>query len=66
MDAETLDVEAVVDLLKISKHRIYQLTRRNLLPCHRPTGRKIIFFKKEIEDFIKNGTKNRTNNPGVC
>ena len=57
MEDETMDIESVAAFLKLTKWRLYQLTRNNEIPCHRPTGRKIIFFKKELERFIIQGVK---------
>jgi excisionase family DNA binding protein len=54
---ETLDITAAANFLKLTKWRLYQLTRKNEIPCHRPVGRKIIFFKRELERFILRGTK---------
>jgi len=54
MDAtETMDIFAVCEFLKVSKWTIYQLTRKNKIPCHRPTGKKLIFFRNEIEEFVR-------------
>jgi excisionase family DNA binding protein len=61
---ETMDIFAVSKYLKISRWSIYQLTRKNKIPCHRPTGRKLVFFRRELEEFIRepsepNGVVNR-------
>jgi excisionase family DNA binding protein len=50
---ETLDIESAAKFLQLTKWRIYQLTRKNEIPCHRPTGRKIIFFKEELMQFVQ-------------
>jgi len=51
--SETMDIFAACEFLKISKWRVYQLTRKNKIPCHRPTGRKLVFFKSELEKFVR-------------
>jgi excisionase family DNA binding protein len=54
---ETLDIEGAATFLKMSKWTVYQMTRRNEVPVHRPCGKKLVFFKKELERFILRGTK---------
>jgi excisionase family DNA binding protein len=51
---ETLDVRGASAFLKISRWTLYQLTRRNEIPCHRPIGKKLVFFRSELEEFIRN------------
>jgi len=51
--SETMDIIQASEFLKISRWRIYQLTRKNKIPCHRPTGRKLVFFKSELEKFLR-------------
>jgi excisionase family DNA binding protein len=59
---ETMDTIAAAAFLKISRWTLYQSTRRNEIPCHRRPGkRKILFLKKELEDFILSGKKPRSN-----
>jgi excisionase family DNA binding protein len=56
-NSETMDIRDASIFLKLSRWSIYQLTRKNNIPCHRPTGKKLIFIKSELEDFIR-GKKN--------
>jgi len=58
MDDETMDVLAAAAFLKLSKWSLYQLTRKNKIPCHRPIGRKLVFIKDELERFLR-GEKNQ-------
>ncbi|MDR0475755.1 MAG: helix-turn-helix domain-containing protein [Treponema sp.] len=39
--------------MQVSKFTVYQLTRYGKIPCHRPTGRKLVFFRRELEEFIR-------------
>ena len=52
---DILDVEGASAYLKISKYSLYQLTRANKIPCHRPTGRKLIFSRRELMEFVIKG-----------
>jgi excisionase family DNA binding protein len=64
---ETLDIWGAAAFLKISRWSIYQLTRKNKIPCHRPTGKKLIFIKSELEKFLlgkKNQSKKSGHKPG--
>jgi len=56
-NSETMDIWGASVFLKISRWTIYQLTRKNKIPCHRPTGKKLIFVKSELEGFLQ-GRKN--------
>ena len=50
----TLDITGAAAFLKISKWTIYQMTRRKEIPCHKPHGGKLVFFRSELEKFIRN------------
>jgi len=50
---ETLNVYGAAEFLKMSRWTLYQLTRRNEIPCHRPIGKKLVFFRSELEKFIR-------------
>ena len=38
--------------LGFSKSFLYKLTSKNTIPHHNPTGRKMFFFKKELENWV--------------
>jgi len=57
MSDETMDIKGASVFLKLSRWSIYQLTRKNSIPCHRPTGKKLIFIKSELETFLRGGKK---------
>jgi len=50
---ETMDIYRASEFLKLSRWSIYQMTRKNNIPCHRPAGRKLVFFKSELEKFLR-------------
>lgn len=47
--------EFVSDLLSVSKARVYELVRLNLLPAVRIGPRQIRFDEQALQDWIKNG-----------
>jgi hypothetical protein len=51
---ETFDVTGATAFLKISKWTLYQMTRRREVPCHKPHGGKLVFFRSELEKFSRN------------
>jgi excisionase family DNA binding protein len=53
---ETLDINGAAAFLKLSKWTIYQWTRRKEIPCHKPNGGKLVFFRSELEKFIRGET----------
>lgn len=53
-----MDVFQASEFLKLSRWRLYQLTRKNKIPCHRPAGRKLVFIKSELDKFLR-GKNNR-------
>lgn len=53
-ESEILNIEDVAKLLMISKARVYHLTSNRLLPFSK-RGRRLIFFRSEILDWIKQG-----------
>jgi excisionase family DNA binding protein len=53
----TFDITGAAEFLKLSKWSIYQMTRRKEIPCHKPHGGKLVFFKSELEAFIRGDKK---------
>lgn len=51
-NADTYTTEELAKVLGISKAEIYRLTAKNEIPCHRPTGRRLIFKRKEINRWV--------------
>lgn len=50
-----LTATEVSEVLRIDLQRVYELTRRKLLPCVRLGERQLRFSPQAIEDFITNG-----------
>lgn len=51
-NADTYTTDDMVKVLGMSKAEIYRLTAKNQIPCHRPTGRRLIFKRKEINRWV--------------
>ena len=50
---ETMDINGAAAFMKLSKWTLYQMTRRKEIPCHRPSGRKLVFFRNELDRFLR-------------
>lgn len=48
-------VEFVSDLLSVSRARVYELVRLNLLPAVRIGARQIRFDEQALQHWVKNG-----------
>jgi excisionase family DNA binding protein len=47
--------------LSLSHSTLYKLTYQRKIPCHKPTGKVLYFFKSELDEWItKNSEKCRT------
>lgn len=57
-NADTYTTDDLVKVLGISKAEIYRLTAKNEIPCHRPTGRRLMFKRKEINRWVSLNNKN--------
>ena len=57
-NADTYTTEELAKVLGISKTEIYKMTAKNEIPCHRPTGRRLIFKRKEINRWVSLNNKN--------
>ena len=55
VEDETLDINGAAAFLKLSKWTIYQMTRRKEIPCHKPSGGKLVFVKSELKEFLQSG-----------
>lgn len=55
MEIEILDAKEVSKLLKINVQRVYELTRRGLLPTIYLGERQYRYSREQIEEFIKQG-----------
>ena len=43
--------------LGFSPSYIYKLTSKNVIPHYKPSGKKILFIKKELDDWVVQGKK---------
>jgi excisionase family DNA binding protein len=48
--------------LGFSPSYIYKLTSKNAIPFYKPSGKKILFLKKELDEWIIKGKRRSTNN----
>jgi len=53
MNDETLDISGAAAVLKLSPWTVYKLVERGKIPFHRPSGRKLVFFRSELEKFLR-------------
>ncbi|PSG87384.1 helix-turn-helix domain-containing protein [Aurantibacter aestuarii] len=56
---ELLTIKEVADFLKLTVPTIYGYTHRNLIPYIKK-GRKLYFYKNEIEEWLMEGKKSST------
>ncbi|MGA2642315.1 MAG: helix-turn-helix domain-containing protein [Spirochaetia bacterium] len=49
---EYMDINEVAKLTKLSKSTIYKKTQKGTIPCHKPSGHKLIFIRSEIMAWI--------------
>lgn len=58
---EVIGIDEVCKKTKYAKNTIYQYVNQNKIPYHKPEhgGRKLIFFRSEIENWLK-GKKTET------
>jgi excisionase family DNA binding protein len=59
IEDEMLDIDGASSYMKLSKWTLYQMTRRNEIPVHRPSGGKLVFIRRELEEFIRGNDKRK-------
>jgi excisionase family DNA binding protein len=52
-----LNLVEAADYLSVSQSHLYKLTRRRKIPCHKPNGKYLYFFRGELDEWIKAGQK---------
>lgn len=54
-EKSVIGIDEVCKLTGYAKNTIYQYVHKQTIPFHKPEhgGRKLIFFRKEIEDWLK-------------
>ena len=43
--------------LGLSPSYIYKLTHKHLIPHYKPTGKRVFFYKKELDEWIVKGNR---------
>lgn len=51
-DNRPLNLVEASEYLSISQSYLYKLTRQKLIPCHKPTGKYLYFFRRELEEWV--------------
>jgi len=54
-DQKPLNFVEAAQYLSISQSTLYKLTYQRKIPCHKPNGKYLYFFKHELDEWI---TKN--------
>jgi|BarGraIncu00222A_1022003.scaffolds.fasta_scaffold166043_1 excisionase family DNA binding protein len=57
-DKKLLSFKELCDYLGFSPSCLYKLTRKKMIPSHKPLGKKIFFFKNEIDSWIAANANN--------
>ena len=57
-DKKLFTFKEACDHLDYSPSFLYKLTRKKMIPSHKPMGKKIFFFKNEIEKWIAENENN--------
>lgn len=53
--ARLLTAKEVSEILQIDIQRVYELTRRNQLPCVRLGERQYRYSREQLENFVQHG-----------
>lgn len=51
-DDKPLNFIEAAQYLSISHSSLYKLTYQRKIPCHKPTGKVLYFFKSELDEWI--------------
>ena len=51
---ETLDSKACADYLHVKRDALYKMVKNNELPHTRIGKRKLLFFKKDLQNYLAN------------
>lgn len=57
LDQDIIEIDEASNITKYSKSAIYKYLQRGEMPCIRSTGRKILFSKKALHEWLKQGRK---------
>ncbi len=53
-DKKYLNSSETAQYLNVSRSYLYAMTRRGMIPCVRPFGRKILYLKSELDKLMTN------------
>ena len=56
-DEKPLNFIEAAQYLSISHSTLYKLTYQRKIPCHKPTGKVLYFFKHELDEWISKGNE---------
>lgn len=56
-DDKPLNFVEAAQYLSISHSTLYKLTYQRKIPCHKPTGKVLYFFKSELDEWITKNSK---------
>jgi len=51
-DDKPLNFVEAAQYLSISQSHLYKLTGQRKIPCHKPSGKYLYFFKSELDEWI--------------
>jgi excisionase family DNA binding protein len=54
---ENMCVKEAANYCGYKESYIYDLVRRNEIPCHKPTGRRVFFKRGELDEFMARGKR---------
>lgn len=54
-DYKPLNFVEAAEYLSISHSTLYKLTYQRKIPCHKPNGKYLYFFKHELDEWIEKG-----------
>ena len=59
-DDKPLNFVEAAQYLSLSHSTLYKLTYQRKIPCHKPTGKVLYFFKHELDEWIVKNVKSET------
>lgn len=59
-DDRPLNFVETAQYLSLSHSTLYKLTYQRKIPCHKPTGKVLYFFKSELDEWIVKNVKSKT------
>ncbi len=55
-NSKPLNFVEAAQYLSISQSTLYKLTYQRKIPCHKPNGKYLYFFKHELDEWIGKGS----------